>query len=616
MAAFNATFTLPGIAGIVLTVGAAVDANVLIFERLREEQQRGLSLRMAMRNAYDRAFSAIIDSNATTLATSLFLYWFGSEEVKGFGLTLLIGLIWSLFTSLFVTKTIFGILIDKFHITKLGSLPLTFPRWDRLLKPNIDWMGLTKYFATVSAIILVSGMSAFYLKARGREIADIEFASGTSVQVELLHPLDIDLVRDMVAKPQFASALPAPSVVSVGTQFDENGKKGYKEYEIVTPNADTSQVRTTVLTALGDNLKIDRPSKFAGVDRPVGEVLESGSIIPIKEGQELIVEGWSPPSADRYLGGAAIILKDLDPPLTAQEIRARIERQRVQPQASGGGTIYRDYVVETPVGPNQKSKAAVILTALPNLAFDKDETRWREEVVAPMWTLVNESVAREAQLQRVTSFNASVAGAARDDALIALGLSLAVIMAYIWLRFGNLKYGTATVVAMLHDTLLVLGFVGLSHWIVQFTPGLANAMLIEPFRINLTIVAAVLTVMSYSMMDTIVVFDRVRENRGKFGHVSKRIINESVNQTMSRTLLTGGTNIATIFFMYVAGGPGIHGFTFVLLIGMIIGTYSSIAIAAPILLIGGKKDDTTGDGGSKKQSQGATSDRAAQLQRA
>ncbi len=131
MAALNATFTLPSIAGIVLTIGTAVDANVLIFERLREEQHRGLSLRMALRNAYGKAFSAIVDSNMTTVITSLFLIWFGTEEVKGFGITLIIGIVASLFTALFVTRTIFGIMIDVFGMKKLGSLPLTFPKWDK-----------------------------------------------------------------------------------------------------------------------------------------------------------------------------------------------------------------------------------------------------------------------------------------------------------------------------------------------------------------------------------------------------------------------------------------------------------------------------------------------------
>jgi len=140
---FGATFTLPGVAGIVLTIGAAVDANVLIFERLREEQERGLSLKLALQHAYDRALSAIIDSNATTVITSLVLIWLSSEEVKGFGITLLIGLIASLFTSLFVTKTIFNFLIENFKLTKLNSFPMMVPAWNRLLHPHIGCRATT-----------------------------------------------------------------------------------------------------------------------------------------------------------------------------------------------------------------------------------------------------------------------------------------------------------------------------------------------------------------------------------------------------------------------------------------------------------------------------------------
>ena len=171
--------------------------------------------------------------------------------------------------------------------------------------------------------------------------------------------------------------------------------------------------------------------------------------------------------------------------------------------------------------------------------------------------------------------------------MIAMTLSIIVIMAYIWIRFGNLKYGTATVFALLHDTLFTLAAIGLSHYLADTAIG--NAILVEPFRINLTMIAALLTVMGYSMNDTVVVFDRIRENRGKYGVVNRQIINDSINQTLSRTLLTGGTTIVTIFVMYVFGGPGIHGFTFALLVGILVGTYSSIAIAAPILLIGGEE---------------------------
>jgi len=176
-------------------------------------------------------------------------------------------------------------------------------------------------------------------------------------------------------------------------------------------------------------------------------------------------------------------------------------------------------------------------------------------------------------------------------------LSILGIMAYIWLRFGNLKYGTATVVALLHDTLFTLAAIGLSHYLANTAIG--DALLIEPFRINLTMVAAILTIMGYSMNDTVVIFDRIRENRGKFGDVSRRVINDSVNQTLSRTLLTGGTTILTIFVMYVWGGPGIHGFTYALLLGILVGTYSSIAIASPILLVGVKEQ---GPGGERKSS--------------
>ena len=576
MAAFDATFTLPGIAGIVLTIGAAVDANVLIFERLREEQHRGLSLRMALRNAYDRAFSAIIDSNATTFITALILWWLGSEEVKGFGVTLMIGLVSSLFTALFVTKTIFIILIDRFGLDHLGSLPLTFPKWDALLKPNIDWMGMIWYFVGFSAIFLAVGCAAFVWKSYKGEMMDIEFASGTAVQFELKRPLHIDKVREIISSPKYETAIPSPSVVAVG--------KEDKEYEIVTANADSARVKDAVLEAFGDNLNLEQPSTFGHVRDPVSEALAAKAILPI-ENASFSVNGYTPSTVASHIGGAAIVLENINPPLTPKQIHDRIIRQRLQPTAGDSSTQQaREFDVESPAGESTPTNFAVILVSDPTLPYEKDQGKWRDSLVTPMWKLVNDAIDKPAQLQSVKNFDPSVAGDTQRAALMALTLSIVVIMAYIWLRFGDLRYGTATVVAMLHDTFLVIGAVGLSHLVGNTAVG--HALLIEPFRINLTIVAAILTVMSYSMIDTIVVFDRIRELRGKFGHVSRQIINDAVNQTLSRTLLTGGTNVVTVFIMYLFGGPGIHGFTFVLLIGILVGTYSSIAIAAPILLTG------------------------------
>jgi SecD/SecF fusion protein len=603
LAAFNATFTLPGIAGIVLTLAAAVDANVLIFERLREEQHRGLGIRLAMRNAYQHASSAIWDSNATTIITSAILIWLGSEEVKGFGLTLLIGLASSLFTSLFVTRTIFTIMIERFNYQHFGSLPLTFPKWDKLLKPDIDWMKFVPYFCTFSAIFIALGMTALVIKARAHELADIDFASGTQVQFELKDQdaMPIDQLRAIISKSADPNVLPSPSIVSVGTDN--------KTYEIVTPNVEAKPVREEILRVLGDKIKTDLPSKFDHVGEQLEGVVGS-AVVPITK-TPLVINGFTVPNAESYLGGAAIVLNNLDPKLSVTDIRSRIDQIRVQPQP-GGVNPFKDFTVVSPVSSDQPTNFAIVLTGDPALPYDKDEAKWREDLATPMWSLVNQSINRQAQLQKVSNFDAAVAADTQKTAFFSLVLSSLVIMAYIWFRFGNLKYGTATVLAMIHDTLLVVGGIGISHWMVQYTPGLAKVLMVEPFRINLTVVAAVLTVMSYSMIDTIVVFDRIRENRGKFGHMSRKIINESINQTLSRTLLTCGITIMTVAGMYFVGGPGIHGFTFVLLVGILVGTYSSIAIAAPILLMGSEPKD--GHGGPSGTSRAITKESAAQRQ--
>ena len=146
--------------------------------------------------------------------------------------------------------------------------------------------------------------------------------------------------------------------------------------------------------------------------------------------------------------------------------------------------------------------------------------------------------------------------------------------------------------ALLHDTVFTLAALGFAHYIADGWHH--NFLQIEPFRINLTVVAGILTIMGYSMIDTIVVFDRIRENRGKYGHLDRNVINDAINQTLSRTLLTAGATIMTVSFMYFMGGEGIHGFTFVLLIGILVGTYSSVAIAAPLLLWGKEPQHATG----------------------
>ncbi|MBC7782633.1 MAG: protein translocase subunit SecD [Burkholderiales bacterium] len=574
MAVINATFTLPGIAGIVLSVAMAVDANVLIFERLREEQARGLSLKMALRNSYDRAFSAIFDSQVTTAISSVFLFWFGSEEVRGFGLTLLIGIVTSLFTALFVTRTIFGILVDKFGLSDLSSLPRTFPRWNTMLTPRQDWIKLSWIFVTFSALFIGTGMTMFFTKLGAGQALDIEFTGGTSVQVELVAAADREDVQkqlDAQSKKR-PDLLASPRAVAVG--------KERREYSISTPTIDTRAVQQGVLEALGDKLKISKPSKFELVDSDYDTAFNR-AIYPIENAQTRI-EGIPPYLLGGHVGGVALVLNNIDPPLTEQEMRSRIDQRLLQQE----NNVRPERVeIETFDG----GRRAVVLMSDSRYAYNASDSnalqQWRASLASQAWSIAGDAINNPPQLRGVTSFNAQVADEAKWNTIMAMSMSVLGIMAYIWVRFGNLKFGTATVIACIHDALFVIAAIGMSFYIGQIR-FFEEVLLIKPFRLDLTLVAAVLTVVGYSMNDTVVVFDRIRENRGKFGLLSRQVINDSINQTFSRTLLTGGTSIGILLVMYVIGGEGIHAFTFAMLLGILVGTYSSIAVAAPLLLIG------------------------------
>ncbi len=173
-----------------------------------------------------------------------------------------------------------------------------------------------------------------------------------------------------------------------------------------------------------------------------------------------------------------------------------------------------------------------------------------------------------------------VAGEMQQRAIGAILVSLIFIVAYIWFRFQKVAYGLAAVVALVHDVLITLGVLALCHWLA----GPLSFLLIDDFKIGLTEVAAFLTIIGYSLNDTIVVFDRIREVRGRSPRLTQEMVNQSVNQTLSRTLLTSGTTLLTVLLLYIFGGEGIHTFAFALLIGVLVGTYSSIFVASPVLL--------------------------------
>ncbi|HEX8325304.1 MAG TPA: protein translocase subunit SecD, partial [Tepidisphaeraceae bacterium] len=585
MTIINATFTLPGVAGVVLSVAIAVDANVLIFERLREEQARGLGLKMALRNSYDRAFSAIFDGQVTTAISSAFLYVFGSEEVRGFGLTLLIGIVTSLFTSLYVTKTIFGLMVDRGMIRDLSSLPRTFPKWNQLLTPRVDWIKLSPAFVAFSVAFIGLGLICFGIKLSQGQALDIEFSGGTAVRVALLPPVAGEKPIDRATMQDLLSAqsqkrptdLAAPRVVSLG---GDN-----LQYEISTPTTDARAVQAAVIEAIGPRLDIAKPSTFDAVSDDYSAA-ENRAVYPIETAQTRI-EGVSNYLTQSHVGGAAIVLNNLNPPLDAKTIRTRVRERADQEKPEA-----RPENIEVETFDNDRR--AVVVISDSRYAYDAADAAkaqaWRASLAAPAWQMVRDAVNNPPQLKGVTSFNAQVADEAKWNTTMALIFSILGILAYIWIRFGNLKFGTATVVAAVHDALFVLAAIGFSHYLGQIG-FIENVLLIRPFRLDLTIVAAVLTVIGYSLNDTVVIFDRIRENRGKYGVLSRKVINDSINQTFSRTLLTGGTSMGILLVMYVLGGEGIHGFTFVMLLGIIVGTYSSLAVASPLLLIGKTVDD-------------------------
>jgi SecD/SecF fusion protein len=171
---------------------------------------------------------------------------------------------------------------------------------------------------------------------------------------------------------------------------------------------------------------------------------------------------------------------------------------------------------------------------------------------------------------------------AQTNAYIAIALSWLVIIIYVWFRFGNIRWGLAAVVALIHDVIVAIGAIALSHYL--FDTAIGKALLLDKFRVDLALVAALMTVIGYSVNDTIVVFDRIRENRGRLSDVSTTMLNQSISQTLARTLLTGLTTFFTILIMYIFGGPGIHGFNFAMFIGILTGTYSSFAIASQFLV--------------------------------
>ncbi|HEX4637987.1 MAG TPA: protein translocase subunit SecD [Chthoniobacterales bacterium] len=403
---FRFVLTLPGIAGIILTIGLSVDASVLIYERLREEMEMGKSLKVALETAYNKAFSSIFDANVTTLITAFILWMNAAGPVKGFAISLTLGILASLFTALIVGRNALGALVDSGKVKKISMLHL-------ISSQNINFLGKGFLACMCSLAIILAGATSFYV--RGEKNFGVDFRGGDLITLSSTAKIDIGQVRDGLKPLGFADA-------------------------------------------------------------------------------------------------------------------------SIQESSQGG----KNYItIRTPLNTSDKVEKQVIQT-MPQANFKVE----RSERVGPL-----------------------VGGELAKSSVVALGLGILGVLIFVTLRF-ELSFAVGAIVALFHDVIITVGVFSLLHR-----------------ELTLTMVGAVLTIAGYSINDTIVVYDRIREGlaSGKRGSI-EQIMNSSINQTLSRTILTSTVTLIPILCLFFFGGAVLRDFSLAIIVGVVVGTYSSIFIASPIVL--------------------------------
>ncbi len=544
MVLVSATFTLSGLAGLVLMLGMAVDANVLIYERLREERERGAGLPLALRNGYDRAFPTIIDTHLSSIFTAVVLYVIGNDQLKGFGITLTVGLVISLFTSLYMTRTIFNLWQAKNWLKKLSMLRLFH-------RPSWDFMAIRYYWFTATIVLTILGAGLFVWRLPGANAAqnqssilNIDFTGGTAYTGRLIKPLTIGELREKLEK-----AVPVP-----GLENPQDWELPDLSIEQLFAPEDTGDRSSlfTVRTAERDFTKVQRI-----VNARIGDLMKKVKLhsYDVDKDDKSAVLVFTEPNSDKPDFASRAQVTNL---LTQEGLK----NFQVLPASD-----------QNPDGLYSKMKV--------ELAGPLERPQF-ESILKKTQAVFNDSP----QPVRLENFDKQLASDAQQIALYAILASWAALLLYLWFRFGSWTFGAATVLCLIHDLFFTLGVIAACHYVHGTWFG--NALGIGDFKIDLQTVAALLTLVGYSVSDTIVVFDRIREVRGKNPALTPQMINDSVNQTLSRTVLSSLTVWLVVIVLYIFGGEGVHLFAFVMIVGVVVGTYSSIYIASPLLLIFGE----------------------------
>lgn len=450
LASLQAVLTLPGIAGIVLTLGMAVDANVIIFERIREEMQAGKGMKLAISDGYKNAYSAIIDGNVTTILTGIVLYIFGSGPVQGFATTLIIGIITSLFSAIFISRLIFGWMASKnMKISFDSNLTKNF-----LDNVHFDFLGWRRKAYIISGSIIVIGLGFLFTKGLN---PGIDFAGGRTYVVRFDQAINtVDLSKTLG-----------------GLFTDDNGNPMNPEVKTFGPE---TQVKITTKYMIENKEK----SVDSIVDYKIFEGSKSYYKNDITEAEFF--------SSDEN--------KD----------RGKLSSQKVDPTIS-------------------------------------DDLMW--------------------------------------ESYLAIFFALIAIFIYIALRFRKWQFGMGGLIALMHDALIVIALYSIFTGILPFD-----------MEVDQAFIAAILTIVGYSINDTVIIFDRIREFTGLFPKRSMyENMNAALSSTMRRTINTSGTTIVTLLTIFIFGGEVIRGFIFALLVGVIVGTYSSLFVASPAAYETLKKKD-------------------------
>ena len=244
--------------------------------------------------------------------------------------------------------------------------------------------------------------------------------------------------------------------------------------------------------------------------------------------------------------------------------------------------LARDWDIRIIEGTPETIESAAVLVLDPGLLVFESRDRWEAEVAEREWDLVRQALSRTESLAGTDTFDAAVASSFRGKAITAVGISLLLITIYIWVRFGSVRYSLAALAALMHDVLTAVGLIALAEIMYHYpsTESIARSLYILPFKIDLALIAALLTIIGYSLNDTIIIMDRIRENRGKLDYASRSVVNLSINQTISRTVITSGTTLSAITILYIFGGEGVRAFSFTLLVG--VSAKAELAEADPV----------------------------------